>query len=102
MYDHDPEEVESLGWEEFIARQWESIFTGYRSWTGLRTMAPDGLPVVGYDPEAPGFFWLAGQGGYGIQTSAALAEMAKELILTEGKSSGTVPSAVAQALSASR
>lgn len=73
-----------------------------RAWTGLRTMAPDGLPVVGYDPEAPGFFWLAGQGGYGIQTSAALAEMAKELILTEGKSSGTVPSAVAQALSASR
>jgi hypothetical protein len=38
VYDHDPEEVESLGWEEFIARQWESIFTGYRSWTGLRTM----------------------------------------------------------------
>lgn len=38
MYDHDPEEVASLGWEEFIARQWESIFTGYRSWTGLRTM----------------------------------------------------------------
>jgi hypothetical protein len=38
VYDHDPEEVESLGWEEFIARQWESIFTGYRSWTGLRKM----------------------------------------------------------------
>jgi hypothetical protein len=38
VYDHDPEEVESLGWEEFIARQWESIFTGYRSWTGLRRM----------------------------------------------------------------
>jgi hypothetical protein len=38
VYDHDPEEVASLGWEEFIARQWESIFTGYRSWTGLRTM----------------------------------------------------------------
>ena len=38
MYDHDPEELESLGWEEFIARQWESIFTGYRSWTGLRRM----------------------------------------------------------------
>jgi hypothetical protein len=38
VYDHDLEEVESLGWEEFIARQWESIFTGYRSWTGLRTM----------------------------------------------------------------
>lgn len=39
MYDHDPEEVESLGWEEFITRQWESIFIGYTRWTGLRTMA---------------------------------------------------------------
>ncbi len=38
MYDHDPEEVESLGWDEFIIRQWESIFTGYRAWTGLRRM----------------------------------------------------------------
>ncbi len=38
MYDHDPDEVEELGWEEFIIRQWESIFTGYRSWTGLRRM----------------------------------------------------------------
>jgi len=38
VYDHDPEEVETLGWEEFIARQWESIFAGYRSWTGLRRM----------------------------------------------------------------
>jgi hypothetical protein len=38
VYDHEPEEVECLGWEEFILRQWESIFTGYRSWVGLRTM----------------------------------------------------------------
>ncbi|HEV7166461.1 MAG TPA: FAD-binding oxidoreductase [Micrococcaceae bacterium] len=73
-----------------------------RSWTGLRTTAPDGLPVVGYDPEAPGFFWLAGQGGYGIQTSAAIAAMAAELILSEGKSSGPVPETVAEALSARR
>jgi hypothetical protein len=36
VYDHDLEEVEVLGWEEFIARQWESIFAGYRSRTGLR------------------------------------------------------------------
>jgi hypothetical protein len=39
VYDHDPEEVETLGWEEFIARQWDSIFVGYRSWSGLRTTA---------------------------------------------------------------
>ena len=37
MYDHDPDEVAVLGWEEFILRQWELIFTGYRTWTGLRT-----------------------------------------------------------------
>jgi len=36
VYDHDPEEVAALGWEEFIAQQWESIFIGYRSSAGLR------------------------------------------------------------------
>jgi hypothetical protein len=39
VYDHDPEEVETLGWEEFIARQWDSIFVGYRSWSGMRATA---------------------------------------------------------------
>jgi hypothetical protein len=38
VYDHDPEELESLGWEAFVARQWKSIFTGYRGWAGLRKM----------------------------------------------------------------
>ena len=37
MYDHDPDEVAPLDWEEFVLRQWESIFVGYRTWTGLRT-----------------------------------------------------------------
>ncbi|MFJ4027998.1 NAD(P)/FAD-dependent oxidoreductase [Paenarthrobacter sp. NPDC089989] len=52
-----------------------------RAWTGLRTEAADGIPVVGFDAEAPGFFWLAGQGGYGFQTSSAIAELAADLIL---------------------
>ncbi|MBT2513210.1 FAD-binding oxidoreductase [Arthrobacter sp. ISL-30] len=52
-----------------------------RSWTGLRTHAADGVPVVGFDAEAPGFFWLAGQGGYGFQTSSAIAELAADMIL---------------------
>ena len=39
VYDHDLQEVEELGWEEFIARQWDSIFVGYRSWSGMRTIA---------------------------------------------------------------
>jgi hypothetical protein len=38
VYDHDPDDLALLGWEEFTLRQWESIFTGYRSWTGRRTL----------------------------------------------------------------
>ena len=52
-----------------------------RSWAGLRTFAADRLPVIGFATDAPGFFWLAGQGGYGIQTAPAAAELAASLIL---------------------
>ncbi len=45
------------------------------SWAGLRTFTPDGTPVVGKAPGAGGFFWLAGQGGYGIKTSPALSRL---------------------------
>lgn len=55
-----------------------------RTWGGLRTFAPDGLPVVGFDSAADGFFWLAGQGGYGIQTSPALSRMAAALLAGGG------------------
>jgi len=51
------------------------------TWAGLRTFAPDGCPVVGFDAGAEGFFWLAGQGGYGIQTSPALSQIAAALIM---------------------
>lgn len=50
-------------------------------WAGLRSFASDRLPVVGFDPLVDGFFWLAGQGGYGIQTAPALSEAAAALIL---------------------
>lgn len=49
-------------------------------WAGLRTFASDKTPVVGFDPSVSGFFWLAGQGGYGIQTSPAMGEFAAALI----------------------
>jgi D-arginine dehydrogenase len=45
-------------------------------WAGLRSFVADKTPVVGFDPDAPGFFWLAGQGGYGIQTSAGMGQLA--------------------------
>ena len=57
-----------------------------RSWTGLRTISPDGVPVVGWEPGDPTFFWLAGQGGYGIQTSAAMGRLAASAIV--GRESG--------------
>ena len=52
-----------------------------RAWAGLRTFAPDRLPVYGIDPGQPQFFWCAGQGGFGIQTSPAAAKLAASLIL---------------------
>ena len=51
------------------------------SWAGLRTFAPDRAPVVGFDGLAPGFFWCAGQGGYGIQTAPAMSRTAAALAL---------------------
>jgi D-arginine dehydrogenase len=45
-----------------------------RTWAGLRSFVTDGDLVGGFDPAAPGFFWLAAQGGYGIQTSPAMGE----------------------------
>ncbi len=49
-------------------------------WAGLRCFVEDGLPVVGWDDRVDGFFWLAGQGGYGIQTAPAMARLAAALI----------------------
>ena len=55
-----------------------------RSWAGLRSFVPDRNPVVGFAPDAPGFFWLAGQGGYGIQTAPAMARLAAALVSGAG------------------
>ena len=52
-----------------------------RRWAGLRSFVADGDLVGGFDPELPGFFWLAAQGGYGIQTSAAMGEACAALVL---------------------
>jgi D-arginine dehydrogenase len=52
-------------------------------WAGLRTFARDRVPVIGFDREAPGFFWCVGQGGVGLQTSPAASECAASMILGE-------------------
>jgi len=51
-------------------------------WAGLRSFVADKTPVVGFDDQVDGFFWLAGQGGYGIQTAPAMARAAAGLLLT--------------------
>ncbi|HEY1075454.1 MAG TPA: FAD-dependent oxidoreductase [Fontimonas sp.] len=50
-------------------------------WAGLRSFVGDRSPVAGFAPDAAGFFWLAGQGGYGIQTAPALSRAAAALLL---------------------
>ena len=52
-----------------------------RRWAGLRSFAPDRLPVYGFSKDRPGFFWFAGQGGFGIQTAPAAARLAAQLLL---------------------
>ena len=51
------------------------------SWAGLRTFAPDRLPVFGWDGTVDGFFWCAGQGGFGIQTAPAASQLCAALLL---------------------
>lgn len=57
-------------------------------WAGLRSFAPDRLPVYGFAPQDEAFFWFAGQGGFGIQTAPAAADLAARLLL--GQTGGTV------------
>jgi len=54
-----------------------------KRWAGLRSFAPDRSPVIGFDGTLPGFFWLAGQGGYGFQTAPAASRFAAALVRGE-------------------
>ncbi|GAB4404118.1 MAG: FAD-dependent catabolic D-arginine dehydrogenase DauA [Rhodoferax sp.] len=59
-----------------------------RQWAGLRSFVADKTPVLGYDAQVPGFFWLVGQGGYGIQTAPAMGELAAALVLRQSLPQG--------------
>ncbi len=72
-------------------------------WAGLRSFFGDGLPALGFDPRTEGFFWLAGQGGYGITTSDAMARMATHQSLERTNQQGISDIAVtAETLSPAR
>ena len=62
-------------------------------WSGLRTFTPDRIPAVGYAPDAKGFFWLAGQGGAGLQTAPALSAIAAALVERRALPVGGIDSA---------
>jgi len=49
-------------------------------WAGLRSFVADRIPTAGFDPDSPGFFWLVGQGGYGLQTAPAMAAAVEALV----------------------
>jgi D-arginine dehydrogenase len=83
--DAQPEEEDlAIGVERLERMTTLTIGRLPHKWAGLRSFVADGSPVVGWDGEVPGFFWLAAQGGYGIKTAPALARTAVGLIAGNG------------------
>lgn len=79
-----PEDIDiAIGAERLERATTIEVTRVSRSWAGLRTFAADGSPVVGADDDMPDFFWLAGQGGYGIKTSSALSRICAALVRGE-------------------
>jgi D-arginine dehydrogenase len=84
--DAQPEDLDvAMGIHRFEQATGLDIQRVNHSWAGLRTFAPDRVFVAGFDPRAEGFFWLSGQGGYGVQSSPAMARLARFLV------TGTAP-----------
>jgi D-arginine dehydrogenase len=80
--DAQPDEYEmALAAERMEDRTIVQVKRIHSRWAGLRSFAPDNHPVVGFDPQIEGFFWLAGQGGAGLQTSPAMSRIAAALLL---------------------
>ncbi|MFO0124575.1 MAG: NAD(P)/FAD-dependent oxidoreductase [Betaproteobacteria bacterium] len=77
-----PEELDiALAVDRFEALTTHPVRRIAHRWAGLRSFVADRAPVAGWDTQAEGFFWLAGQGGYGIQMAPALARAAAALVL---------------------
>ena len=84
MPPHDvrPEEIDiAMGIARIEEATTMTIRRPNRTWAGLRSFVPDSELVGGFEPAAPGFFWNAGQGGYGIQTAAAMGQACSAILL---------------------
>lgn len=83
-HDVQPEELDiATGIHHIELRTTLQIRRPTATWAGLRTFAGDGELVIGLDASAPGFFWLGGQGGYGIQSAQGAALLAASLLLQQ-------------------
>jgi D-arginine dehydrogenase len=84
----EPQDIQPDEWDVAVLVDWlqrETLATVShiaKSWAGLRSFVADQAPVLGYDAAAPDFFWLAGQGGYGIMMAPALGRAAAGLIVS--------------------
>jgi D-arginine dehydrogenase len=83
--DAQPEELDlAIAADRIMAHTTLEIRRFASTWAGLRSFVADKSPVAGFDPKAEGFFWLAGQGGYGIQTAPGMGRLAASLIKGAG------------------
>jgi D-arginine dehydrogenase len=83
--DAQPEDLEvAIAVDRFETATGERVAKIWHRWAGLRVFSADRTPVVGFDPEAEGFFWLVGQGGYGIQSAEGLGRLAAALACGDG------------------
>lgn len=82
--DAQPEEYD-IALAAWQAEQYTNLPVGRiaHRWAGLRSFVADRVPTAGFAPDAPGFFWLAGQGGYGIQTAPAMAAITAATVIGE-------------------
>lgn len=94
-----PEELDiALGIHQIEAMTTLQIRRPTATWAGLRSFVADGEMAIGHDAATPGFFWLAGQGGYGIQSAAGASELAASLLLDEALPEGLRAQGVQPAL----
>lgn len=83
-HDVQPEELDiALGIYQIEEATTLTIRRPFRTWAGLRSFVADGDLVAGFDPEVAGLFWVAAQGGYGIQTSPAMGQASAALVRGE-------------------
>ena len=80
--DVQPEEIDvAVAVDRFMNATSLNVTRVNHKWAGLRSFAPDNTFVLGYDPRVSGFFWLAGQGGYGIQSSPGMSQLVAHALL---------------------